>query len=137
MIGARHWAAAIAALCVTGAGAQERMTPEAFLDFALGKTLTFETFPDGELVGVEEYLRRNLSVWRDRSETCVYGSVTVENGQVCFLYDSDDDGMPVCWIPFLADDRWFVLNSDGGSREIQEITSVSEDGLQCPIKPGV
>jgi len=63
--------------------------------------------------------------------------VTVEDGQVCFLYDNDDDGVPVCWIPFVSGDRWFVLNTNGTRREIQEITQVSEDGLDCPVKPGV
>lgn len=127
-----------AALGVTvSATAQERVSPEQFLDFAEGRTLTFDTFPDGHLVGVEEYLRRDLSVWRDRSDICVYGRVTVEDGQVCFLYDNDDDGVPVCWIPFVSDERWFVLNTNGARREIQEITQVSEDGLDCPVKPGV
>lgn len=120
-----------------GASAQERVSPEQFLDFAYGKTLTFDTFPEGRLVGVEEYLRRDLSVWRDRSDICVYGRVTVEDGQVCFLYDNDEDRVPVCWIPFVSEDRWFVLNTNGVRREIQEITRVSEDGLDCPVKPGV
>lgn len=119
------------------ANAQERVAPEVFLDFALGKTLTFDIFPDGERVGVEEYLRRDLSVWRDRSDVCVYGRVTIEDGQICFLYDNDADGVPVCWIPFVSEDRWFVLNANGARREIQEVTNVSTDGLQCPVKPGV
>ena len=126
------------ALCSAfGASAQERVSPEVFLDFALGKTLTFDTFPGGDLVGVEEYLRRDLSVWRDRSDICVYGRITVEDGQICFYYDNDPDGLPACWITFVEGDRWFVLNTNGVRREIQQITHVSEDGLECPVKPGV
>ena len=120
-----------------GLAAQERVSPELFLDFALGKTLTFETFPGGQLVGLEEYLRRGLSVWRDRSDTCVYGQVTVEEGQICFLYDNDDDGEPICWITFLEGERWFVLSTNGRRTEIQQITKVTEDGLDCPENPGV
>ncbi|MEM6385102.1 MAG: hypothetical protein AAF718_02580 [Pseudomonadota bacterium] len=137
-----RWAGiAIATLlsCVAASSgmAQERVTPEMFLEFAMGRTLTFNTFPDGQLVGVEEYLRPNLSVWRDRSETCVYGRITLEDGQICFLYDNDPDDVPVCWVPFIEGDRWFVFNSNGVSGEIQEITDVSDSGLQCPVKPGV
>ena len=117
--------------------AQERVSPELFLDFALGKTLTFDTFPSGELVGVEEYLRRDLSVWRDRSGICVYGQISVENDQVCFLYDNDEDGVPICWITFLEGERWFVLSTNGRRSEIQEITGVTKEGLDCPESPGV
>lgn len=132
-----RWAFSVPLLLAFGAEAQDRVSPEQFLDFALGKTLTFDTFPGGDLVGVEEYLRRDLSVWRDRSDICVYGRITVEEGQICFYYDNDTDGVPACWIPFVEGDRWFVLNTNGTRREIQEITHVSEEGLECPVKPGV
>ncbi|MEM7718393.1 MAG: hypothetical protein AAF222_04260 [Pseudomonadota bacterium] len=138
----RYTAGLVASLAISlggghGTWAQERLTPEDFLNFALGKTLTFDTFPDGRLVGVEEFLRRDLSVWRDRSGVCVYGRITIPDGQICFLYENDDDDTPVCWVPFLKGDRWFVLNTNGSRREIQEITSVTKDGLDCPANPGV
>lgn len=136
----RQWVGALLAFSVWLAGpavSQERISPDSFLDFALGKTLTFDTFPGGQLVGIEEFLRRDLSVWRDRSGLCVYGQVSIPDGQICFLYENDADGVPICWIPFVEGERWFVLSTNGTRHEIQEITGVSEDGLDCPVNPGV
>ena len=48
-------------------GAQERISPDAFLDAANGKTLTFTDLRSGVRVGIEEYLSRDLSVWKDLS----------------------------------------------------------------------
>lgn len=131
----RSLAVAAALPCV--AVAQDRVSPESFLDFAVGKTLTFEVFPNGNLVGFEEYLRRDLSVWRDRSDICVYGRVTVEDNLICFLYDNDREGVPVCWATFRDNNRWFVMSTRDGESEIQEVTEASDEGLSCPVKPGV
>ena len=128
---------AVGLLAANVVSAQERVSPDLFLDFAIGKTLTFDTFPGGQNVGVEEYLRRSLSVWRDRSGVCVYGQITIEDDQICFLYDNDEDGVPICWITFLEGERGFVLSTNGRRSEIQEITNVTDDGLDCPENPGV
>ncbi len=117
--------------------AQELISPEMFLDLADGKTLTFHDYHSGDLVGVEEYLNRSLSVWRDRTGTCVYGRITTEDGKLCFLYDNDADGLPVCWWPFLDGDRILVRTARFWEVEVQEVVKVSEDGLSCPSAPSV
>ncbi|MEM9970101.1 MAG: hypothetical protein AAF762_03230 [Pseudomonadota bacterium] len=120
--------------------AQERVSPEAFLDAAEGKTLTFEMFPSGSLVGVEEFLRRDLSVWRRAGEDCVYGSVSVRDDQICFAYDDDPEGVEHCWVTFSDGERFFVampseFEADG--LEVQVVSSISDETLDCPVKPGV
>lgn len=120
----------------TCGAAQERIPPEAFLDAVVGKTLTFHAFPDGWFIGTEEFLRRDLSVWRHREDVCIYGRIAIENEQICFDYDGLAN-MPVCWATFSDGDRFLVMHGGLGGFEIQEVTSISEDGLSCPVKPGV
>lgn len=115
--------------------AQERISPEAFLDIADGKTLDFTELQSGALVGIEEYLSRKLSVWKDQSGLCVYGRITVEAGQLCFLYDNDADGLPVCWWTFRDGDTLMVLLADFERHEIQTVTRISDDTLDCPSIP--
>lgn|GEM_PF-1400955 len=117
------------------ATALEPLSPDAFLDFATGKLLTFHIYPQGYFVGHEEYINRSLSVWRDASNECVYGRITVDEGKLCFLYDHDLDGLPICWWPFIEGDRIFVRVATLGSGEIQEVVNVSEQTLSCPSVP--
>ena len=124
-------------LTAAAAQAQERITPQQFLDAADGLTLSFTDLESGVLVGVEEYLNRRLSVWRDQSGICVYGQITIEDGRLCFLYDNDADGIPVCWYTFRDGDRLLVLLSDIADPQIQEVTNISDDGLDCPDVPSV
>ena len=70
--------------------AQTLLTPDEFLDAADGRNLTFHIFPNGQLVGAEEFLTRSLSVWRDHAGTCVYGEISVDSANLCFLYDGRD-----------------------------------------------
>jgi hypothetical protein len=116
---------------------QERITPDAFLDTAVGKTLTFEMFGTGRVVGREEFLNRKLSVWREEGDTCVYGRITIEKDQLCFYYDHRGPEDPACWWTFRDEDRLLVLFAGDGEREIQEVTRIDESGLDCPVKPGV
>lgn len=130
----------ISALAVAGvgaAGAQERISPEVFLDAAVGRTLEFRVFPSGDYVGTEEFLRRDLSVWRAENQDCVYGDVSVVNDQLCFLYDDDADGLATCWATFADDGTYFVATGEPGAIEVQEVSSISEESLACPMKPGV
>ena len=117
------------------ATALEPLSPDGFLDIADGKLLTFYNYPGNFLVGVEEYLNRDLSVWRDTSGECVYGHITVDDGKLCFLYDGDPDGFPICWWPFTEGDRIFVRVARFGEGEIQEVVSISEGTLSCPSAP--
>ncbi|WP_298846844.1 hypothetical protein [uncultured Ruegeria sp.] len=124
-----------AALLPGWAFAQTIITPEAFLDAAVGKTLTFYEIRSGGLVGTEQFLSRRVSVWREEGQSCVYGQITTPNGQICFLYDNDPDGMPVCWWPFLHEDRLMVRLASFAEGEIQEVRSITEVSLNCPNAP--
>ncbi|WP_170400387.1 hypothetical protein [Ruegeria arenilitoris] len=134
-IGKRAGVAALLALAPFAAQAQTRITPEAFLAAVQGKTVTFYDYPSGFLVGTEEFLSPTLSVWRMEGRGCVYGQITTPNGQICFLYDDDPDDVPVCWWPFLHEDRLMVRLASFSRREIQEVRSITEDGLNCPSVP--
>ncbi|WP_425078602.1 hypothetical protein [Ruegeria denitrificans] len=124
-----------AALLPCWASAQTMITPEAFLDAAVGKTLTFYEIRSGGLVGTEQFLNRSVSVWREEGQGCVYGQITTPNGQLCFLYDNDPDGIPVCWWPFLHEGRLMVRLASFVDGEIQEVRSMTERGLNCPGAP--
>ncbi|MES0824709.1 hypothetical protein [Ruegeria sp. SCP11] len=115
--------------------AQTRITPEAFLDAVQGKTVMFHDYPSGLLVGTEEFLSPTLSVWRMEGRGCVYGQITTPDGQICFLYDDDPDGVPVCWWTFEHEGRLMVRLASFNRREIQEVRSITEDGLNCPSAP--
>ena len=131
----RGWLALAAALCGSTGQAQERISPETFLDVAEGHTLTFRNYASGYEVGVEQFLSRRLSVWKETGGQCVYGTITIEEGRLCFLYDHRPD--KACWWTFRDDDRLFVLFANRMSGEIQEVVSISDDPLGCPMTPGV
>ncbi len=130
-----RWAALGAALLPGWATAQSMITPDAFLDAAVGKTLTFYEIRSGDLVGTEQFLNRRVSVWREEGRGCVYGQITTPNGQICFLYDNDPDGIPVCWWPFLHEGRLMVRLASFADGEIQEVRSITESSLNCPNAP--
>ena len=117
--------------------ALERISPEVFLDMAVGKLLTFHDANHGFYVGTEEFLRRDLSVWKDTSNLCVYGRITIENEQLCFLYDGDADGLPICWWTFRQGDRLLVRTARFVDTQNQEVTRIADGTLDCPEKPAV
>ena len=130
------WAlAALCAVAPVSTTAQTRITPEAFLTVVQGKTVRFHNFPSGDLVGTEEFLSPTVSVWRMEGRGCVYGQITTPDGQICFLYDDDADGLPVCWWPFEHEGRLMVRLTTFAYTEIQEVRSITEDGLSCPSAP--
>lgn len=135
-IGSALCSATLALLLGAGGGmAQTLITPEEFLDAVIGKTLKFYEIRSGGLVGTEQFLNRTTSVWREEGRGCVYGRITTPNGQICFLYDNDLDGLPVCWWPFLHEDRLMVRLASLTDGEIQEVRSITERGLNCPGAP--
>ena len=127
--------AALAALLPPTATAQTLIEPEAFLTALKGKTVRFHDAPSGYLVGTEEFLSTTVSVWRMEGRGCVYGQITTPNGQICFLYDDDADGLPVCWCPFEHEGRRMVRLSTFAYTEIQEVRSITDAGLSCPSAP--
>ncbi|MCX7564910.1 hypothetical protein OS189_00960 [Sulfitobacter sp. F26169L] len=128
-------AALIATLCAVCAAplcAQEQMTPEGFLELAVGRTLSFSSMSSGVLVGVEQFLRPDLSVWADETGRCTYGLIEVRGPTLCFLYeDAPDPGN--CWIPFMDDGTLLVLSQ--GTREVQRISDISEQAVTCEGAP--
>ncbi|WP_234999117.1 hypothetical protein [Ruegeria sp. AU67] len=127
--------AALLALTPLTTQAQTRITPEAFLDAVLGKTVDFHDVRSGDLVGTEEFLSSTVSVWRREGRGCVYGHITTPNGQICFLYDDEVEGPAVCWWPFEYKGRLMVRLATFADSEIQEVRSITEDGLNCPSAP--
>ena len=128
----------VTALCVVtplATQAQTRITPEAFLGAVKGKTVRFYEIVSGDLVGTEEFLSQTVSVWRMEGRGCVYGQITTPDGQICFLYDDDVDGVPVCWWPFEHKGKLLVRLATFAYTEIQEVRSISDDGLNCPTAP--
>lgn len=126
---------ALLALWGGSALAQERITADQFLDLALGRTLTFHDFRSGYPVGVEQFLTRELSVWKETGGQCVYGDISIEDGKLCFLYDHRPD--KACWWPYRDGERLFVLFASRLTGEIQEVVEISDEPLGCPMKPSV
>ncbi|MEL7091528.1 MAG: hypothetical protein AAFN94_07315 [Pseudomonadota bacterium] len=116
-------------LCAGPALAQDPLTAEEFLDRLQGRTATFIDFNSGQLVGIEEFVRRDRTVWARANGTCAYGLVYIEDGAVCFDYDDDPPGVTHCWMPFERDDTMYVLST--GSGQIQQISEIDDDGVSC------
>ncbi|MEL7165566.1 MAG: hypothetical protein AAGL96_08830 [Pseudomonadota bacterium] len=116
-------------LCAGPALAQDQITAEEFLDRLEGRTATFVDFDSGNLVGVEEFLRRDRTVWARANGTCAYGVVYIDEGAVCFDYDDDPPGVTHCWWPFVREDAMYVLSRSSG--QIQRISEIDDDGVSC------
>ncbi|MDC0136623.1 hypothetical protein OAI26_08285 [Sulfitobacter sp.] len=128
----RIFAGIIVALLASLAVAQEQLTPDGFLDLAHGRTLSFTNIQSGNLVGVEQFLRRDLSVWADETGRCTYGRIEQRGPLLCFLYeDAPDPGN--CWIPFMDEGTLLVLSER--TREVQRISDISEKPVICEGAP--
>jgi len=125
--------AAIAfALCAGPAIAQDQISPDQFLDLALGRTLSFSSTQGGALIGEEQFIRRDLSVWADSTGRCTYGQIETRGPFLCFLYEDVPDPEN-CWIPFLDKGTLLVLSQS--TREMQRISDVSSDPIICTDAP--
>lgn len=122
-------------LATLPAASQTLLTPEAFLDEALGKTLSFHDMESGALVGREHFLRRDLTVWKRPGEPCVYGYITTPDGQICFRYEDRPGRAPVCWWPYMQDDRLLVRLATFFDAEIQEVRAINAEPIECPNVP--
>jgi hypothetical protein len=111
--------------------AQDSVDPRRFLDAAVGKTLTFRSYRSGRLVGEEQFLRRDLSVWTDISGRCTYGNIVIEENQICFLYEDDPDPEN-CWQVFRHDGSFLVMSRN---LDVQQITRMTEDPIFCDGAP--
>lgn len=114
--------------------AQTLISPDEFLDEAEGKTLTFHLFESGAFFGVEQFLSRSLSVWREEGQDCVYGRVTTEGRELCFLYDHQPD-QKVCWLPFRHRGKLLVRLASFTDPEVQVVQNITNDPIPCPNAP--
>lgn len=112
--------------------AQEQMTPDGFLDLVNGRTLSFSSVNTDGLVGVEEFLRRDLSVWADETGRCTYGRIEVRGPLLCFIYQ-DAPEPDNCWIPFNDDGTLLVMSQR--TSEVQRISDISNEPVICDGAP--
>lgn len=124
-------AVAFLILLALPATAQDQISPEEFLDAATGKTLTFRPFDGDGLVGVEQFLRRDLSVWTDPNGRCTYGKIDIRGPRICFTYEDFPDPEN-CWLPFRYQGDLVVM---AGSGELQRVTKMSDEPLSCEGAP--
>ena len=121
-----------AASVASQAQAQEQLTPDSFLDLALNRTLSFSSIRSGLLVGIEEFLRRDLSVWADETGRCTYGRIEIRGPLICFLYEDAPDPNN-CWIPFNDEGTLLVMSQSTG--EVQRISDISDKPVICEAAP--
>lgn len=117
----------IRALCLTltmatTAQAQQQITPDAFLDRADQHTLTFELFPNGGLVGVEQFLSRQRTVWATPDGTCTYGKIEIRGPQICFIYE-DLPTPEHCWTLFDAQGTTVLISPQLNRQKVTQITT--------------
>ena len=109
------------------AAAQEQITPDAFIDRAVGNTLTFAHSPGGGIVGVEQFLNRSRTVWATPEGTCTYGRLEIRETLLCFIYN-DLPNPEHCWVPYTHDDGLVVVSQDGS---IQRVTRMTKNPVIC------
>lgn len=118
--------------CASAASAQQQIAPDTFLDLAIGRTLTFSDYHSGMTVGVEQFLRRDLSVWAQENGRCSYGKVEIRGPLLCFNYENfpNPDN---CWMPFQSEGELLVMSAL--NRQIQRVTQYSKDPVVCEGVP--
>lgn len=112
--------------------AQEAVSPGAFLDRAVGRTLTFTNPATGRRVGVEQFLRRDRSVWATDSGRCTYGTIEIRDAYICYIYEDAPDPEN-CWLAYMDDNELIVVSGKTG--EIQAVTGFSDAPVICEDKP--
>lgn len=118
------------------ASAQQSLTPEAFLGLAEGRTLTFVDAGSGGLVGIEQFLGRDRTVWARADGTCARGTVTVRGAEVCFAYDDDEPGEgPHCWWPLREGLQLFVRLADAERDSRQRVAAITDEPVICSDEP--
>ncbi len=112
-------------------GAQEQVSPEVFLEAVVGQTLTFRAWQSDLLVGEEQFLRRDLSVWTDPTGRCTYGRLEIRGPRLCFHYEDDPDP-DNCWQIFRHEGEFLVM---ARSLEVQRVSALREAPLSCDGVP--
>tara|TARA_R110002049_G_scaffold23781_7_gene84852 strand:+ start:66383 stop:66772 length:390 start_codon:yes stop_codon:yes gene_type:complete len=122
---------AIFLLVAAPVAAQTILTPDEFLDRAEGRTLTFESFPGGGLVGVEQFLSRSRTRWVHADGHCTTGQMEKRPPFLCFIY-SDDPSREHCWVPYDHPEGLLVRSPEG---DTQRVTEISDIPLVCGDPP--
>ncbi|OAN79874.1 hypothetical protein A8B82_07520 [Sulfitobacter sp. EhC04] len=124
-------AAILLILSTAVGGAQTLITPEQFIERAVGRTLTFANMHDGRIVGIEEFLSRQQTVWARRDGSCTYGHVTLTRDQVCFRYE-DQEHVSHCWYPH---DQGGTLVMQSPLGPTQQVTRITDLPVVCHDPP--
>ncbi len=95
-------------LSVTPAAAQDIISPQAFEDYAGGKTLYFAQ--QGSPYGVEQYLPGRQTIWQYADGDCVHGIWFTRGSLICFVYESEPNEQ--CW-HFLKKGKTFAARALG------------------------
>lgn len=119
----------------SSASAQTLMPAEAFIDFVLGKTIRFEDFQSGRLIGEEQFLSRSQTIWKTPENGCVTGQLYVDRGRVCFIYDELHGDEPACWWPYEFKGRIIVRPVGNFTLGVQSVGDISEEPLACETLP--
>lgn len=127
-------AAALAALLAGPAAGQgmEPMAPEAFLDFAEGRTLTFAS-TEGASFGTEQFLPDGTTRYVLADGTCLLGVVEPRGAAVCFTYKAT--GRTHCWWMFSEDGRILSRSTAVGDGTVVEVVDVSDAPVICDGEP--
>ncbi len=122
----------VVAVFGSAASAQDQLSPDGFLDLAVGRTLSFSSSLTGNLIGSEQFLRRDLSVWADETGRCTYGRIELRGHLICFQYE-DAPNPENCWLPFIDGGTLLVMSQT--SREVQRVTDISDEPIVCEGAP--
>ena len=118
--------------CVGSVSAQRQIAPDAFLDRAIGRTLTFNDYASGAPIGTEQFLRRDLSVWAQSDGRCSYGNIKIRGPLLCSVYENFPNPEN-CWMPFQLESELLVMSAE--SRQIQRVTQITKDPVVCEGVP--
>ena len=103
---------------------EKPISPGEFRDYAEGWTLYFER--EGEPFGSEAFLNNGKVRWRYRDGSCVEGHWRPHGAQLCFLYESEQEGEVLCW-RMLRDDQGLLARLLGGENAGLELRVTGRD----------
>ena len=98
---------AVLALAAGPAAAEERLSGEAFSDFATGYTIYYET-EEGDRYGSESFDEDGFVTWRAPNGQCIRGGWRAYDDDLCFLFE----GEVQCWAYYQDPDGRYVRPVD-------------------------
>jgi hypothetical protein len=120
-----------ALLIAAPAFAEQSVSPDEFREYAEGWTLYFER--DGLHFGSEEFRSDGMVRWRYSDGSCVRGAWRPHDGQLCFLYDTEDEGAVInCWRMMRDEQGLFARLLDGENAGLElRVTRRDRAPLLC------